>query len=308
MANVTEDGNHTTSQQYFCSVGLNGIHQLIFLIIFNTLVSITAFLGNALIITALPKVSSLYPPSKLLLRCLVCTDICVGLITQPIYITFLLSPENSEQCGYADFFVGIVAVVFSGVSSLTLIGISVDRLLALTLGLRYKQVVTLSRVRIFVFLFWLLNIGTVATYLYTDLINKAIICTGVFLCIVTSTFCYTKIYLTLRHHRFQVQDNLHQEHPNERRSQLNTARYRRTVSSTLFVQITFIACCLPFGIATALVAVSKTYSPSLAFFWELSFSMLMFNSSLNPILYFWRIREVRQAVKDTIRKCLCLAN
>ena len=164
MVNVTEDGNQTTSQEYFCSVGLNGIQQLVFLVIFNILISITAFMGNFLIIVALPKVSSLHPPSKLLLRCLVCTDISVGLITQPIHITFLLSPENSAQCGYADLFLGIVAAVFCGVSSLTLFGISVDRLLALMLGLRYKQVVTLGRVRIFVVLFKHWHCGDVSLH------------------------------------------------------------------------------------------------------------------------------------------------
>ena len=82
MANLTEDGNNPTIQQLFCKTGLE-IHQNIFISTFNIPLSITAFLGNALIIVALQKLTSLHPPSKLLLGCLASTDLCVGLITQP---------------------------------------------------------------------------------------------------------------------------------------------------------------------------------------------------------------------------------
>ena len=35
-----------------------------------------------------------------------------------------------------------------------------------------------------------------------------------------------------------------------------------------------------------------------------SISLLYLNSSLNPILYFLRIRDVRQEVKNILRKCV----
>ena len=35
--------------------------------------------------------SSLHPPTKLLFRCLAVTDLCIGLITQPVFSTFLMS-------------------------------------------------------------------------------------------------------------------------------------------------------------------------------------------------------------------------
>ena len=57
--------------------GLKG--HLLFISILNSILSLTAFLGNSLILIALHKESSLHPPSKLLLRCLATTDLCVGL-------------------------------------------------------------------------------------------------------------------------------------------------------------------------------------------------------------------------------------
>ena len=156
-----------------------------------------------------------------------------------------MSPENSTKCGYAKLIVEIVSVIFCGVSLLTLSTISVDRLLALMLGLRYRHVVSLGRVRIIVVLFWLLSTATSITNLYNDFITMLITSASLLLCAGTSTFCYSKIYLKLRRHRAQVGDSLQTEQPNEGRGRLNTERYIRTVSSALLVQMVFVACYLP---------------------------------------------------------------
>ena len=57
----------------------------------NILLSITAILGNSLILVALHKESSLNPPSKLLYRCLATTDLLVGLVNQPLYAAYWMS-------------------------------------------------------------------------------------------------------------------------------------------------------------------------------------------------------------------------
>ena len=81
--NFTGNGQQKTLAELFCSPSLAAeLHgQLTFLSVLNSLLSVTAFFGNALILIALHKESSLHPPSKLLLRNLVTTDLCVGLIS-----------------------------------------------------------------------------------------------------------------------------------------------------------------------------------------------------------------------------------
>ena len=63
----------------------------IFLIALNIFLSITATLGNALSLVAPRKISSIYPPTKLLFRCLAVTDLCVGLLCQPLDVFFILA-------------------------------------------------------------------------------------------------------------------------------------------------------------------------------------------------------------------------
>ena len=73
----------------------DGLHgQLTFFVVVNSFLSVTAFLGNALILIALHKECSLHPPSKLFLRSLATTDLCVGLIAEPLRVAFSMSVIN----------------------------------------------------------------------------------------------------------------------------------------------------------------------------------------------------------------------
>ena len=80
-------------------------HELIFLLVVNISVSITAFLGNTLILVALKKESSLHPPSKLLYRNLAITGLCVGAIAEPVYVAYFMSvlSDKWDICFYSNY-------------------------------------------------------------------------------------------------------------------------------------------------------------------------------------------------------------
>ena len=293
----------------FCSSGLLETHQQMVISAFNIPLSVTAFLGNLLIIVALQKPSSLHPPSKLLLGCLAFTDLCVGLITQPLFVTFLLSSEHPRRCYYVQRLLIMSGAIFCGVSLMTLTAISVDRLLALMLGLRYRQVVTLRKAWCLVTTLWLYNVSiSTILYLNEDIFADTICVEGI-LCIIISTCCYAKIYSILRQHQAQVQNHVHQGQLNGGGIGINLARvrYKRTVSSALWLQIMVLVCYLPLGLTAALVVITGLLTPSLYLALYISFSLVLFNSSLKLVLYCWKMKEVRQAVKETIRGFLCLS-
>ena len=306
--NVTEDLNHTTNQEFYCTTGLNKLYLKIIISVLNVSLSITAFLGNVLIIVALQKASSLHPPSKLLFSCLASTDLCVGLIAQPLYVFSIMSPEHSQRCLYLGILLNSMGVIFCGVSLLTLTAISVDRLLALLLGLRYRQVVTVKKVWVFIVVSWLFSMGNAVLSLYSFLIAASTACILLIFYAATSMFCYTKIYLTLRHHQATVQDHVHQREPNGQGVPLNISRYRRTVSNALRVLITLVACYFPCGILVPIFSIITTPMLSLDIAWSISLTLLFLNSTLNPFLYYWKMREMKQAVMDTTRQLCCSWN
>ena len=273
----------------------------VFLAIWNILTCITAVCGNTFIIASIRRVSSLHLPSKVLLVCLALTDLCVGVITQPLYVAHMLFPE----CLYLPIGYNTTSLLFSGVSMLTITAISVDRLLAVTLGLRYRQVVTVWRTRILLINFWTINMafGMMFFHYFDVILHLTVVIVS--LCILISTFCYVKICYALRHHQVTVQPPAHQvEEIRQRVNQLNVMRFRKTVVSALWVQATFLVCFLPLTIIVILV-MSGFRTATVFFIWDLAISLLFFNSSLNPFIYCWKIEHVRQAVRGTVKRCFC---
>ena len=121
--------------------------KLTWLLGLNIFLSITAVLGNTLILVALGQEISLHAPSKLLLRCLSTTDLLVGLLSQPMYAAYEMSLLNGslETCRLTFVISFIAGYILSGVSLFTSTAISLDRLLALLMGLKYKLAVTFKR-------------------------------------------------------------------------------------------------------------------------------------------------------------------
>jgi len=107
-----------------------------------------------------------------------------------------------------------------------------------------------------------------------------------------------KIYRILRHYQAQEQQHIHQGQPNGGEIPLNITRYRRTVSSAIWVQMSLVACYLPFGAVAASLVIDRP----LPFTLDGTLTLVMFNSTLNPFLYCWKMKEMKQAVKNTIRQ------
>ena len=161
--------------------------------------SITASLGNILILVALRKVTSLHPPTKLLFQCLAITDLCVSLSPQPLFANMLLNGFRTVE----------VIIVSNAILSIIF---CVDKLLALLLGLWYRHVVTLKRVRIAVTCCWLTAfVSALVIFLFIGKTATKIVMSLIILFVITiSLFCYTKIVLKLRQHQTSVQENVHQ--------------------------------------------------------------------------------------------------
>ena len=273
----------------------------------NILLSITATLGNSLILVALHKESSLHPPSKLLYRCLATTDLLVGLVTHPLYATYWMSlvHEHWSLCRYSNYATGVTGYVLCLVSLLTLTAISVDRLLALLLRLRYKEIVTLRRTYIILAFFWVVSLFAGLFLLLNNRITLWCSFIITLCCLVVSFASYTKIFCALGHHQVQIQDHAQQQpcQPNA----LNMARYRKAVCSGLWVQFSLVVCYVPYIAMKIVIFLNTKRSPNFIIIEGMIIVLLLFNSTLNPLIYCWRISEVRRAVKQTIRYVICYA-
>lgn len=148
MINFTSHGNEEAIELSACSAlsvdsegkETKSVVNLYLFVSMNLILCITSMLGNILILVALRKESSLHPPSKLLFRCLSCADLLVGIISEPVFVIYLITiaNKNGDVCRIIEKISFILSHVLCDESIAILTSISVDRLLALLLRLSYR--------------------------------------------------------------------------------------------------------------------------------------------------------------------------
>ena len=296
-ANLSTNHDQRTFEEQVCSSNVNEQHALQFLVFINIAMSFTTIVGNTLTLYALKKERILHPSSKLLYVSLASTDLCVGVILQPInvFMTVTVIQRYTQLCSQLMVALYLVGLVLFGVSLCTMTAMSIDRLLALLLRLRYRQVATLDRYRLLVALIWLLNILVTTMHFWAHFIFLWYGYVLITACFVASAFAYTTIHLVLRSRRSDPR-------PGGINATLcNRTQYRRTVSTILWVQLILAACFLPYGVVTTLVSVYGL-SPSISLASRFLSALLYLNSTLNPFVYYWRINGVRLAIRGALRK------
>ena len=295
--------------QYFPSPSKVGVLHSTYIAncVLNSFLSYTAIMLNILTIHAIRKTSSLQKTLKTLLLSLAVSDVGVGLLVQPFYISLLVEwMENSASCSsYVAFHT--IQCLFSSASFSNVVAISVDRFLAIHLHLRYQELVTRKRVVAVVISIWVLS-----TFLSSILLWHPSQDSCVILCIcgvagvLLTTAAYRKIYLAVRHHRSQIRLlQVHQVAENEEMS--NFASRIKNVVGIFYVYLVFLSCFLPHLICMITIQI---YGPSMALkrFYLFSMTLVFLNSSLNPVIYCWKMRPIRIAIMDILKDMPSLRN
>ena len=271
--------------------------------VLNGFLSYTAIVLNIITIQALRKTSSLPKTLKTLLLSLSISDLGVGLLVQPLYVASLAMKitKNSKN---TDNIIAYWAVVqasaisgslFASASCFGVFAITVDRFLAIHLHLRYQELVTQKRVVAAVISFWVFSVSA-ARFLYALV---SVFSVMLVVCIITTGLLYCKIYAAVRHHTNQIHA-LQVQQVTQNGDIANTARLRKTAVATFYVYILFSVCYLPIACA-GLATMIHGKNAFLSHLWLFTSTVLFLNSSLNPLIYSWKMRHIRQAVLDILR-------
>ena len=287
-------------------------HTLVACIV-GSILAFTAVVLNVLVILALRNIPSLPRKTlKTLLLSMSVSDLGVGLVAQPLNIYVLVSNIKFFFKSYIDLdhydaifnAHRVVGNVLTYASFFSIVALSADRFLVIRLQLRYQDAVTHKRAIAGVISFWLLStVLPLIRFLGFFPENKIFIffVTIQFICLIISGLFYFKIFLALRQHAAQVQ-NVPVE-CGERIEAVNAARERKAAFGVFYVYLTFVACYLPqisFNIAAKIIDIER---PNLEYKVNLhATNLLVLNSSLSPLIYCWKMRRIRQAMIDILRK------
>ena len=275
--------------------------------VFNAFLSFTAVVLNVITIHALRKTLPLPKPLKTLLLSLAVCDLGVGLLGQPLYIAVLVMDmqQNTENNTYEAIYKVYVILgnFLVWTSFFGVVALSADRFLAIHLHLRYQELVTHKRVVAVVISTWVFGAFLLSFDLEWILIPKKVIniihTTFDIVCYITTALLYCKIYKAVRRHTNQIQA-LHVEQVATNGQMTNAARLRKTAVGTFYVYLVFLVCCLPYT-CTSIAFIISGPSTNLYTVWIYTETLLYLNSSLNPLIYCWKMKHIRHAVMDILR-------
>lgn len=268
--------------------------------VLNVFLSSTAILFNTVTLLAIRKTSSLPQTMRTLLVSLAVSDICVGLLGQTLYTSLLVKWLQLKiiNCSIYMAF-DVLMGLFSIASFIGVVAVGVDRFLAIHLHLRYNELVTCKRVVAVVMSIWLLSATLPFIVMLGFDIYSLVITIFAVLCFALTLTIYTKMYLAIRRHRTQIQA-LQVGQSAQTGETANFAGIVRSAVGTFYVYLVILVCYVPHLICLAVIEIN---GPSVALkgFFLYSFTLAFLNSSLNPVIYCWRLRHIRQAIRGILR-------
>ena len=276
--------------------------------VFNIFLTYTAFMLNIVTIYAIYKTSTMPNTLKTLLLSLACSDVAVGLFSQPLYTVFLINWLRLDNPGCNTQQVRTISSnLFSAASFLGVVAVSVDRFLAVHLHLRYQELVTHKRVVVVMISKWVCSAFISVMILWGLPSTRDLLCTIIAALGFIITFVvYIRIYFSVRRHKNQIHSTQVQQvaHSDEIK---NFIVLIKSTVSIFYVYLVFMICYLPFLICLAII---RIYGSSIALsqFYFYSTTLMYLNSSLNPVIYCWKMRHVRHAIIDILRKMSWISN
>ena len=270
----------------------------------NLALAFVAIFGNALVLYGVWKTPSLRSPSILLLCGLASTDFSVGFIAQPIFIARSFVDLFSRSVGLKLIFIKIydmIGLCLCAVSLAMMTGISIDRLIAIYKPLQYPSIVTSSRVTRILVAIWIVTILALSSEFWEKRVLFASLCSYVLVCLIISKICHAIIYKVMRRHRLQIHSQI-QAFDDRNARTIRIISLGKSAFNAYVLFIVLVICYCPYLVVCIVDTIGKAGELKLGFL--LSTTVVFLNSALNPILYCWRIREVRLVVLRTFRKII----
>ena len=275
--------------------------------VFNAFFSFTAITLNIVTIIALRKPLTIPRALKILLLSMAVSDLAVGLLVQPLYITCLVMmiKENNQTLYFEITWNSFTAIgsFLCYASFFDVVALTTDRFLAVHLHLRYQEFVTHKRVVAVVISIWIISAIPMLLFIWIPDAFGIFFVSVNSVCYLTTAFFYFKIYLAVRHHSNQIHVLKAQLAQNNEGDIANAARERKAAVGTFYVYLVFLICYLP---STCFSIILRSAGPSTMLFQFRLYTntLILLNSSLNPLIYSWKMRHVRHAIMEILRNIM----
>ena len=259
-----------------------------------------AFSGNGIICLTFWKSSQLRSQSQLFLWCLAFADFLTGMIVQPFYGAYkivYIAGYVSASC-VLRVIIETVAWFSAALSCALVSSVIGERYLALHYHMRYHDVITTKRIILYiVFLVIVMAIASLLRFAMADIrpFLYFSIC-GLLLSLITLLTCSWKIYKQVRRHFLQI----HDQNSKESKS-IDMRRFKKSLINMAYIAILYIIAYMPFTCVLFLY-LHKGFTADVEVAYDITRTLAFVSSIWNPFLYFWKIQELREAVKKVLNR------
>ena len=263
---------------------------------------------NSVTIHAIRKTSSLPKTVKTLLLSLAVSDLGVGLLAQPFFVASLVRKlqRNTENNAF-DFAMFMASTVtttlFSFASLFGVIALSADRFLAIHFFLSYKELVTHKRVATVVILIWLFCafISSITLWMPRNIMFMAFAIIDL-TCEIAATYLTFKVYRAARSHVNELQAmELSAQQASQHGDMVNVARLKKFAMLAVYVYVVFLVCYLPNTCLLWIMSLTPESNTLIYVFQGYSGTLVLVNSTLNPLIYCLKIRSIGITIVNMLR-------
>jgi len=267
------------------------------MVVLNIPIAIIIISLNLVIIVAFYKTPSLRTPSYLLILGLALADFFTGAIAEPVFCSLLISYCAGDIDIYNTLYPvqETVSATFTPISFYTLTAITIDRFLAIYYHLRYQLLVTTERCIIVLVIIWIFGISLSLANAFINYIVFVLIDLVMFIgLIMLNGIFMAVIYRVINRHSTQIRAQEQITTPT-----INIPRYKKTVNTIHLVMGAFVLCYVPHSCIVTMDIIS--INTDLRMLFTITETLVMLNSVLNPVIYCWRVPDIRNAVYQVIR-------
>ena len=267
-------------------------------LIIQIMITMTAcpftILLNILVILAVKKTPRLQSKPYILLAYLAATDAFIGLTVQQSSILvelFRLIDMNSLAKNIRHYFHNGASLAGITNSLLHLTLVTFERLVAIKFTIHYPLLITGKNIKVSVATFWIIAFCAWALKYVTPYVILFTIGPLVPGCIIFIAISYVILYReTLRHKKRIKTEQIAQQ-------EVQTfLKENKALKTTVYVVGSLVLCFIPLSFMLLSMGVDCLSFVTSIYFVSFYRVLIMLNSLLNPLIYFWRDKEMRKLV------------
>lgn len=277
---------------------------------------------NVTVLLSIWKTPSLHKPSYILVAAIALADFFAGFfggIMLAVSHVFVSTIARNSSSSWLDFNCKLIIAckaygyIVCGASILTLTGMSIDRLMAITMKTRYNNNFTILKKMGFCLSICWFAIIFLSSYFAIDVtpqkLKTVFLISGITAAIMISiiVICYSVAYYKLKK---LSSPGVAPNNPGNRN--LNLQKYRKTLNTFVLVCVFLLVCYTPFIFACMVIFSNGLEIPTDQFFHNVKFldisELWMYCSAMvNPMLYVWRMKELQNAIMTVVKRVPCFS-